>query len=422
MKTIDDFTIPQECLSPVDDTLRDMVREWAEKEVIPYRREFDEDWEEHKLIAPAFKKLLVDLGFQKVLFPAEKGGLELSSAGFAARASFRIFLEVSRADSGMGVAFGCIFWALTMIGLAPHINEELLAEFAPKFTESDKAVFTCTAMTEPHGGADIENLDTLKGGTIRTTARLEGDEWVINGHKLWPTNSGGVADIFGVVCTTKPGSTDEKDFAFIFVPADAPGVKQGKPYQKMGMAADKNSDVWFDNVRVPRRYRAWGPGLDIQYFREVISWGCMGSIAFALGVMENIYEIIKDFCSTREYRGKPLKEDSAVAAILADIAAAIEVCSIIGWHYAGMLDKYELYGDKHSVEIATKGRMHKMFVADKAIEVAHKALSIMGRYGCDRDRDIEKHLRDVKMIQLWMGGKQLCQMEIARLFYDCQTL
>jgi len=72
------------------------------------------------------------------------------------------------------------------------------------------------------------------------------------------------------------------------------------------------------------------------------------------------------------------KEDTAVAALLGDIATAIEICSIIGWQYAGMVDRYDLYGPRHSVEIATKGRMHKMFVCDKAIEIAHKAMSIMG--------------------------------------------
>lgn len=97
------------------------------------------------------------------------------------------------------------------------------------------------------------------------------------------------------------------------------------------------------------------------------------------------------------------KEDTAVAALLGDIATAVESCSIIGWQYAGMLARYNLYGPRHSVEIATSGRMHKMSF-------------------CDRDLDIEKHLRDIKMIQFWMGGKQLCQMEIARLFYECDAL
>lgn len=93
-------------------------------------------------------------------------------------------------------------------------------------------------MTEPQGSADIENMDVIKVSTIETTAVLDGDEWIINGHKLWPTNSGGICSLFGVVCTTNPGSRDLNNFAFIFVPAD------------------KNGDVWFDHFRVPKHYRA----------------------------------------------------------------------------------------------------------------------------------------------------------------------
>ena len=151
----------------------------------------------------------------------------------------------------------------------------------PHVLRTEKAVFAANAMTEPQGGADIENMGILGGKTIRTTARFDGDEWVINGHKLWPTNSGGVAKLFGVPCTTKLGSNDPKDFALIFVPADAKGVTQGGPYEKAGMAADKNGDIWFEDVRVPSWYRAHGPGMDAQVFREIIPWGLVGSMGIS---------------------------------------------------------------------------------------------------------------------------------------------
>lgn len=422
MRTIDDFTRPREFVSPIDDYFGKIVRKWADEEVIPNRQRYDEDWQEHLLIEPAFDKLMGKLGLQRVLFPEDLGGWGLGHSHYMGSASFRLMEEVARADTGMAVAFGVTFWPLIMICNEPHLNRRLCEEFAPLFCQTEKAVFAANAMTEPQGGADIENMEILKGSTIQTTARLEGDQWVINGHKLWPTNSGGICSLFGVVCTTKAGSTDLNDFAFIFVPADHPGVTQGTPYQKAGMAADKNSDVWFEQVRVPSYYRACGPGDDFKYFKEVISFGNLGSIAFVSGALLNVYEIIKNFCETRYYRNLPLKENDAVAGILADLARDTEIIRILGYQYARMLDRPDLYGDRWNEEIVTKGRVYKYFACDRAIDIIGKVMNLMEASGSDRRWDIEKHWRDLKIIQLWMGGKQLCQMETARWFYECDTL
>ncbi|MDP8225001.1 MAG: acyl-CoA dehydrogenase family protein [Candidatus Lernaella stagnicola] len=421
MRTIDDFTRPLDYISPLDKHLGKIVRDWADKHVIPHRRRFDEDWEDHTLIEPAFKALMADYGLQRMLFPEEFGGMGMGHSDYLGTGAFRIFEEVARADSAMAVAFGVVFWPLAMICVEPHVNRRLCAEFAPLF-QADKAVFAANAMTEPQGGADIENMDLLRGKTIQATARLDGDEWVINGHKLWPTNSGGVADLFGVVCTTNPGSTDPADFAFIFVPANMPGVSQSKPYQKAGMAADKNSDIWFENVRVPKWYRACGPGDDFTYFKEVVSLGNLGSLAFAGGVMLNVYEIIRDFCETHFFRGKALKENDDVAGVLADLAANTEIIRIVGYQYARMLDRPDLYGPRWSEEVVTKGRAYKYDACDRALAQIESAMNLMSHFGCERAHDIEKHWRDFKIIQLWMGGKQLCQMETARWFYECETL
>lgn len=422
MRSIDDFTRPREFLSPIDDYFGKIVRQWADKEVIPYRQRYDEDWKEHRLIEPAFNKLMGELGLQRVLFPEDLGGWGLGHSHYTAAASFRLMEEVARADSGIAVAFGVTFWPLIMICNEPHLNRRLCEEFAPLFCSTDKAVFAANAMTEPQGGADIENMDVIKGSTIETTAVLDGDEWIVNGHKLWPTNSGGVCSLFGVVCTTNPGSKDLNDFAFIFVPSEKPGVTQGGPYQKAGMAADKNGDVWFDHVRVPKHYRSCGPGDDYKYFKEVISFGNLGSIAFVSGVMLNVFEILQDYFNKSYFQGQPLKEHDAVAAVLADIVKDVEIIRIIGYQYARMLDRPDLYGFRWSDEIVAKGRAYKYFACDRAVENLGRAMNLMESRGSDRACDIEKHWRDIKIVQLWMGGKQLCQVETARWYFDCKTL
>jgi len=422
MRTIDDFSRPKEYLTPLGENVGEIIRAWVEKEVIPYRREFDEDWKDHRLILPPFKKLLGEYGIQRILFPEDLGGWGLGHSDFLSVAAFRMFEEVARADSGMAVAFGVVFWPLVMIACEPHVNRRLCEEFAPMFTQTTEPVFSCMAMTEPQGGSDIENVEMLKGSTIQTTAVQDGDEWVINGHKLWPTNTGGVADLMAVVCTTNPGSDDINDIAVIFVPGDVTGVTQGDAYEKAGMAADKNGDIWFENVRVPLWYRAIGPGDDAIYYGEVVSMGNMGSIAFAVGTMLNIYEKLVEFVNRKMYRGRPLKENDAVAGVLADYAATIEASRIIGYQCARMCDRPDLYGPRWSPEVVAKARAHRYFVADRCLEAIGKVMNLMEAYGTDRDWDTEKHWRDIKMVQLWLGGKQLCQVEVARWFYECETL
>ena len=422
MRTIDDFTRPLEYITPFDVPFGAIVRDWAEKEVIPYRRQFDEDWEEHRLIYPPIKKLLGEYGLQRFFFPEDLGGWGMGHSNLVWTAVCRLLEEMARADSSMCVAIGVVLWPILFITLEPHVNRRLCQEFSPMFCETTEAVFSCLAMTEPQGGSDIENVELLKGSTIQTTAVQDGDEWVINGHKLWPTNTGGLADLIAVVCTTDPGSSDPRDIAIIFVPADFPGVTQSGPYEKAGMAADKNGDIWFENVRVPLWYRAHGPGDDALYYGEIVSVGNWGTATMAVGVMMNIYEKLLEFTNRKMYRGRSIKEDDAIAGVLADFAATIEALRILAYQGARMLDRPDLYGDRWSPEVVARMRALRYFAADRCLESTGKVMNLMEAFGVDRDWDVEKHWRDLKMLQLWLGGKQLCQMEVARWFYECETL
>jgi len=420
MRTIDDFTVPKEYISPENKYIGGIIREFVDEEVMPYRRKFDEDWKELKYARDLLKKAEVGLGLQKALWPVEFGGWGMGSSDYVGVISMRMFEELGRGDTALSLTFGANFWAPLAITVKPHINRELCAELAPMFCDTNELRLTCLAMTEPQGGSDIENVDAEHGRTIQTTAELDGDEWVINGHKIWPSNSG-EAYLYAVICTTKRGSRDDKDIAYIYVPRDTKGLKVGEPYHKAGISFDANTDIWFDDVRVPKMYRAWGPGDDAKYFKEVTNWGSMAG-AYSLGPMINTYEVLKDYCEKKTFHGKPLKENHAVAGVLSDIAMDIEVTRILGYQYGRMLDRPEIYGDRWSPEITAHGKIFKNFAAERAVDVSNKAMDIMGLYGPDRDHDMEKNWRDIKMTQLWEGGKQLGQAEIARYFYECETL
>jgi len=422
MRSIKDFTWPEEFIPPFAAPLIAIIREWAEKEVLPYRREYDEDWMEQRLIMPPLRRLLGEYGLQRFLFPDDLGGMGMGNSNYIALLSFMVFEEIARADSGMDPPIGMVFVPLLFMAVEPHVNRRLLQEFAPMFCGTNDAAFAALGMTEQQGGSDIENVDVLGGGTIQTTAVRDGDEWVINGHKLWPANTGGLASLIAVVCTTNPGSNDPRDIAVIYVPGDAPGVTQGNPYEKGGMASCRNSDVWLENVRVPLWYRACGPGEDAMYFGEALALMNMGSIAYATGVMMNIHERLMDFTTYKMYRGRPLKENDAAAGVLADFAATTEALRILGYHCARMCDRSDLYGPRWSREAIAKTRAHRYFAADRCMEAVGRVMNLMESFGADRDWDVEKHWRDISILHFMFGGKQLCQMEVARWFYECETL
>ena len=421
MPTIDDFIRPKEWMSDLVLQTGQAVRRWAEERYRPILEQVDEDWKDHKLIEPLLKEVLVDLGLNAAFFPAEVGGNDMPQDEVMALTSV-VIEELSRVDAGFATAAICSTWGLVPIMLEPHRNMELLREFGPKFCGKELYV-GCHAITEPASGADVENLGVMKGKTIQTTAILDGDEWVINGHKIWPTNSGKVGDLYSVVCTTKKGSTDLNDFALILVPADTEGVSVGNPYQKAGMAADINTDIWFDNVRVPKRYRMHGPGDDVKYWRRTVSMGQIGAAAFSVGVMKGVYEIIKRWTTERIIAGKPLKEHSICADMLSEVAILIESTSAWMWTYIREWDHPEIYGKKPWDEDFTLKTRGLAVYAGIAVEQAcSRAMDFMSSYGYAREFGIEKHWRDCKIIGLWMGGRALKTLENARYWYDIETL
>jgi alkylation response protein AidB-like acyl-CoA dehydrogenase len=417
MKGRDVFSLPNEW---IDDETREIVqtcRKMVEKEIFPVRAELDEDWKDHKIYEPLLKKIQLDFGFQRAPWPKEYGGLELNAITYCL-----LLEELCRGDSGLATAADCVNWSFMPI-LAPDPNEQLIKKFACQFCQSENLVIACAAITDERSGSDVENIDGTHGQYIATTAKLDGDDWVINGHKLWPTNSGGVADLFAVFCTTNPGVPDDDAFAIIYVPADTPGVTQGGPYQKAGMSGDKNGDVWFENVRIPKENRAHQePGLDAKAARLFINAGNIGASAQAIGVMRNCYELVREWCDLRVVGGKVLKEHSITAGILADLAMSIEVSRSDTYMKARMMDHPELYDiDPAGTEFLAKTRANKLFVTDQMTIMINKAMDLMGSYGYAREGAIEKHWRDSKIISLWMGGRSLAKLDIARHFYDCKT-
>ncbi|MBW2673750.1 MAG: acyl-CoA dehydrogenase family protein [Deltaproteobacteria bacterium] len=380
------------------------VRNFVDKEIMPVRLELDESREAcEEVIAK-----LVDLGMQKYGLSPKYGGVPIGSAAEYCA----VCEELARGDSGIATEMTCPEW---LFGPAMRArNKAVVEKFMAPFC-SDERHTACLALTEPGGGCNGED-PTQHGMTLRTTAKLDGDEWVINGAKRWPGGAS-VAEIYGVLCTTDP-ELGEEGVALIYVPDGLPGLSFGIPENKLGMRyTDINADIFFDNVRVPKEYRVAGPGEDWKLFRAALSWGRLSSAAFSIGNAQAVLEIVIDYTSNRFYKGKSVREHSLQAAMIADMAMGIESARAYYLSVASMFDNRKEFGDPGDTYLMGKGTGAKVYACDVTEVVCNRAIELMGAYGYIKEYHVEKYLRDSKIIQLWEGGGQLGRLDVAQSYY-----
>jgi len=409
MQPAEIFPYPREWVDEEAELLASSIREWGEREVMPKRQKFDEDYE-NKLIGPAMKALFVDIGVQKLLWPEEYGGGGLNSPDGAVTIT-RALEEIGRADPGIGFVAASTLSALTPIVMAPKVNKKLCAEFAPLFCNADGVRIGSPILPE-QGGEGIY-------GVAPAVARLEGREWVISGEGMRPASSGSTADLFSVFCAV--GGTVGKEMAVIAVPGDTNGIRREKPYRKTGLASDRNATVHFQNVRVPKRYCVC-QGAGDECFKGMFSWHALYASAVCAGSMLDVYRIVKQWADTRVMRGhqkwaeRPLKEHPVDAAVLAEVAQEIAISRLVTYDLARMLGRAEVYGEPGSDELFTAARAVNLFVTDAAIKSSDKAMEIMASQGYARGGELEKHWRDVRTIQASMERLPALR-DIARYFY-----
>jgi alkylation response protein AidB-like acyl-CoA dehydrogenase len=388
------------------------VREYVEKEIMPRRKDLDGGWHHDETLARnTFEKVhqgLVDIDVQRAVWPEEFGG-----GGINAVTNEMITEEISRGDAGLATHLGIIAWVMRPAFKARRMD--LLQEFIPKICDG-KPHGACMALTEPSGGANTED-PTQHGRTIETLARLEGNEWVINGRKIWPSGAG-VADItYCTICTTDPKKGDE-GIAIIYVPPNAKGLSFSKPYEKMGMCwTDTNAEIFFDNVRVPKENRVAGPGEDAKILHDIVATGRLGTCTFALGAAQACFEIALDWTKQREIAGRSVRARSLHASMLGELAKKIESARAYTMQVAALIRNRALYGRPGEPFMLSKCSAAKVYACDVAIWVAHKTMELMGSYGYCFDYHVEKYLRDVKILQLWLGGPQRALLDTALGYY-----
>lgn len=418
-KGVNDFLRPDHLMSEENKMFCETLRKFVDKEIIPHEDEIDNHWDwtergEDTIIHEIYRKMLIDLGLQRAQVPAQFGG----TGGDSSVDSTARVVEISRGDFGFACAGFISSWSMASL-LIPKPNEVLLKKIAPLLC-GDEVNMICSAITEPHAGGSVEDT-RLKGSQIKTRARLEGDEWVINGHKLWPS-AYREATMFRVLCVVE-GEEYPRNIAQIFVPADTPGVATSKPYQKMGASADTNGDIWFDNVRVPKENRAQqDPEDDLLSVKANITLGRFGSAAFPMGVMKRAYEVFKSYVDNREIGGMPMKEHGVVVNELGRMAMDLLEAEAFLYYVADRLDRPEVYGFPWELKTLAMTSACQVRVSDLGWSVVNRAIEMMGSYGYAREGKIEKLMRDMKITQVVVGGQLLRLTELARYFFGTETI
>ena len=387
-------------------TIRDMMRKFVNQEIIPILGQLEEDY---GLVETVLQKI-VDLGIQRGGLPPEYGG----TGPYDCMTRTVIQEELARGDAGISAV--AIMNAGEFLGPAMAVgNKVVLNRFAPAFS-GDKICYGCLAMTDAKGGCDTEN-PLLQGRGIVTRARLEGDEYVINGTKSWPTNAG-LASLYLTICTTDPTAGDD-GIALIYVPPEAPGLSFGKPESKMGLRTNYNASIFYDNVRVPKEYRLAGPRLDAQfYYGGIQGMAQTASAIAAAGMSQAAFDIVLEYTKERESGGKPIREWSMAAGIIADMSIRLEMMKALIYNMAWIYDHPEDYGPPFTNQMISRGSQLRLFASEACAFITTKAMQLMGANGISREYRLEKILRDALTSQVPLGGLQVTKYRAVRGYYD----
>jgi alkylation response protein AidB-like acyl-CoA dehydrogenase len=359
--------------------LQDMVRDFVAKEVAPHAREVDESgefpWGAFRAMAP--------LGLLGLNVPERYGG-----AGADQLAAAILLEEIGRGcgSTGLSVAahLGLACGPLVLYGTEEQ-KQRWLRPLATGET------IGCLALTEPEAGSDLRS--------IRTTAEKHGQEWVINGSKMWITNAGeaGVAILF-----CRSGNR----YNHIIVPTDTRGFQVGKPEKKMGLHGSHTYAISLEDVRVPAENLLGGEGHGLGQTMQVLDSGRIGIGALSLGLAQGAYEAACEYARARRAFGQAIGHHEAVGFMLADMATEIQAARWLVYHAAWLKDQ----GRPFTVEAS----MAKLFASEAAERIARDAIQIHGGNGYSPDYPVERIYRDARLMTIGEGTSEVQRMVISR--------
>ncbi len=365
--------------------LRSLAREFAEKEIRPKAAAYDEH-QTHPadVIAKAH-----EVGLMNPHIPTEYGGLGLN--GFA---GMLIGEELSWGCAGIAVSI-----VGNTLGAAPLLlagSEEQKREWLPPLLE--EPLLCSFALTEPDAGSDAAR--------IKTTGERVGDEYVLNGSKMFISNAGHAA--WSVVFASTDRSQRHRGLSAFVVPMDTPGITVEKHLDKMGQRATDTSAFALADVRVPAANLLGREGDGFKIAMQTLDFTRPGTAAGAVGVAQAAYEHAVEYAKERVTFDVPIAMHQGVSFLIADMATEIEAARLLTWQAAWMLDAG--YGRRATLYSS----FAKRFAADTAMKVTTDAVQVFGGYGYTKEYPVEKLMRDAKLFQIYEGTSQIQRLVIAK--------
>ena len=373
-------------LTETQQMIRQTVRDFAEREVKPRAKELDEKGE----FSYELTKMMGDLGLFGMNLPEKYGGQGLDTLSYIIAVE-----ELARVDGSQAATLA----AHNSLGISPIYEfgtEEQKMKYLPQLC-TGKGLWSF-GLTEPGAGSDSR-------GT-KTTAVLEGDEWVINGSKIFITN--GASDI-SKGCTVQAVSGEEngrKIFTTIIVEAGTPGFRRVAMHNKMMWRASDTSELYFDDVRVPKENLLGKIGEGSHIMLHTLDGGRLSIGAMGLGLAQGAFEMALNYAKERKQFGKPLTKFQINAFKLADMAMKIELARNLLYKACWLKDT----GKPYTKEAA----MSKLYCSEIAKQVADEAVQIHGGYGLMKDYDIERFYRDQRLLQIGEGTSEIQRLVISR--------
>jgi len=362
--------------------IQKLARDFARNEIAPVAEYYDKNHE----YPWAVVKKAQELGFTTRNIPEEYGGM-----GFSLFEECLISEELAWGCAGISSAIG-----VSGLGVFPILiagAHEQKTEYCRRMLDGQLAAY---CLTEPEAGSDVV--------AIRTTARKDGDGYILNGSKTFITG-GGVSDFYTVFAVTD-ASKRHKGLSCFIVDRDWEGVSVGKPFEKMGQRASNTSPVNFDNVKVPASHLVGEEGDGFMIAMKVFDRTRPGNAAGAVGVARRALEESIKYAKTRVTFGKPIWQHQAIGHMIADMAMEVEAARLLVWKSAWAVDA--------GVRNTTAAAFAKAYAADMAMKVTTNAVQVFGGYGYMSEYPVEKLMRDIKLYQIYEGTSQIQRNIVVR--------
>ena len=364
--------------------IQDMVREFAESEIMPIARKLDEE----EKFPTELVKQMGELGLMGINVPKKYGGSGLDMVAYATAV-----MGLARADASVAITMA----AHTSLGTMPillHGSEEQKKTYLPKLASGE--VIGAFGLTEPEAGSDA--------GSTKTMAVKQGDDYVVNGGKIFITNAGKA----GLLSFTSQIEHEGKLLgigAFV-IPTVTAGLEIGPKEKKMGWRASDTRQLFFHNMKIPASAMLGEPTDGFRTFLKTLTSGRISVGALAVGTAQGAYERALQYSTEREAFGRPINNFQSVSFKLADMATDIEASKLLIYHAAWMKDQNK--------DIVKEAAMAKLFASETAMRVATDAIQIHGGYGYVKEYDVERYFRDAKILEIGEGTSEIQRLIISR--------